>query len=409
MTGPESQQGPYGSFRDLPSYIEMAQMVRTGKLLTRIVARETRPDLVRIEAEMVELADLVDEFYHLLGPRNWIFHDQLSTATVSEILGANLPAHEAEAHFISLYRDPETLDRMVRALHRFDALRIRSNHIDRAVDHYHAERFDSCTLTLITVMDGFVNDVDRAERRGLHARDPDEMAAWDSVVGHHQGLYHAHQSFTRTIKKNIEEEVHELYRHGIVHGMVLNYDNPIVATKAWNRLFAVADWATAREKQRQPVEPEPKLRDMLDRLAKTRREKERIEAWRPSSFTEGDPGLQATTAYQVSHEYLDAWKNGNYGRMAARIAKDRLAGGINKAAGEVRERYEDSTLSSFAIRTIDHTAPAVAEVVGSAVINGETRELRLRWLRHDDGGRPVVDDDEGRWVLFVWDPWALLS
>jgi hypothetical protein len=57
-------------------------------------------------------------------------------------------------------------------------------------------------LTLLSVMDGFVNDVDHGERRGLHARDADEMGAWDSVVGHHMGLTHAHLSFTKPFRRH---------------------------------------------------------------------------------------------------------------------------------------------------------------------------------------------------------------
>ncbi|MBK9343935.1 MAG: hypothetical protein IPN07_13140 [Dehalococcoidia bacterium] len=99
-------------------------------------------------------------------------------------------------------------------------------------------------LHLIAVMDGFVNDFEPGERQGLHSRQPGEMAAWDSVVGHHMGLTHAMATFTKTIKKRVGDEVFELHRHGIMHGSVVRFDNVVVATKAWNMLFAVADWAT---------------------------------------------------------------------------------------------------------------------------------------------------------------------
>jgi hypothetical protein len=52
----------------------------------------------------------------------------------------------------------------------------------------------------------------------------------------------------KRFSKTSNEEVFELYRNGIVHGVLLNFNNAVVASKAWNRLFAVADWATSREK-----------------------------------------------------------------------------------------------------------------------------------------------------------------
>ena len=119
--------------------------------------------------------------------------------------------------------------------------------------------FDSAAFHLIAVMDGFVNDFEPDVRRGLASRDPDSMTAWDSVVGHHLGLTNALKDYQKTIKKRVDEEVLELHRHGIVHGAITKFDNVVVATKAWNMLFAVADWATATTKARQPEAPKPTL------------------------------------------------------------------------------------------------------------------------------------------------------
>src|SRR5262249_15562979 len=114
---------------------------------------------------------------------------------------------------------------------------------------------------LLSVMDGFVNEFESV-RRGLHARETEDLNAWDSVVGHHMGLTSAHRTFTKSKGATSEEPVCELYRNGIVHGMLLDYDNDVVATKAWNRLFAVMDWAKAREKEQEPAKPQPTWREV---------------------------------------------------------------------------------------------------------------------------------------------------
>jgi hypothetical protein len=61
--------------------------------------------------------------------------------------------------------------------------------------------------------------------------------------------------------------LYELYRNGIIHGTLLNYDNDVVATKAWNRLFAVVDWAKARTKEQQPPRAEPTWWEVFAQLA----------------------------------------------------------------------------------------------------------------------------------------------
>ncbi|WP_150462363.1 hypothetical protein [Nesterenkonia ebinurensis] len=105
--------------------------------------------------------------------------------------------------------------------------------------------------------------------------------AWDSVAGHHLGLSHAHQSFVKGFYKTDTVEVTELFRNGIMHGTLVNFDNEVVATNAWNRLFAVADWADARERQVKPVEPTPTLRESLNRWQDIQDQKARIAGFRP--------------------------------------------------------------------------------------------------------------------------------
>jgi hypothetical protein len=45
------------------------------------------------------------------------------------------------------------------------------------------------------------------------------------------------------------------------HPDLVNFDNDIVATKAWNRLFAVADWAASRQKRAIPPDPKPTMKE----------------------------------------------------------------------------------------------------------------------------------------------------
>src|SRR5690606_28486832 len=130
---------------------------------------------------------------------------------------------------------------------------------------YQDGRFYSCVLVLLSVMDGFVNDFEPARRRGLHARESAEMSAWDKAAGHHQGLANAHRIYNQRVSKLDSSEQFDLRRNGIVHGMLPNFDNPVVATKAWNLLFAVADWADGEAARLTPKEDEPTLRENLRR------------------------------------------------------------------------------------------------------------------------------------------------
>lgn len=113
------------------------------------------------------------------------------------------------------------------------------------------------------------------------------MVAWDSVTGHHLGLTNALTPFLNTIKKRVDDEVFELHRQGIVHGSVTDFNNAVVATKAWNLLFAVVDWsiATAKKVKDDEKRPEPGWRKTLSSLAEYGRRKKARDQFAPWTVT----------------------------------------------------------------------------------------------------------------------------
>ena len=62
----------------------------------------------------------------------------------------------------------------------------------------------------------------------------------------------------KSIRARMDEPVCEVYRHGIMHGMVTDYDNDVVASKAWCMLFAVGDWVDAEARKRETEDEDPR-------------------------------------------------------------------------------------------------------------------------------------------------------
>ena len=384
----------------------MRQLIRGGKLLTRVIARDQRKQLIEVEHQLNELTKLVDDFYALLGPRNWVFHDSLSTTDVKALL--HLTPDAAERQFIALY-SMESLRRYARHLNRHDALRIRMPLTELALQDHEAGRYYSTVFVLISVMDGFVNDFEQGQRRGLHARDADEMVAWDSVVGHHLGLAHAHRTFTKSTSKTSTDELAELQRNGIMHGTLLNFNNVVVATKAWNRLFAVADWATSREKQLVEPPKQPTFRELLVTIRTTEAAKKSMATWRPSVLLSDDPDLAADTVQTATATYLDAWVAKNFGAMASTLSSLVAHNSVGKTAGLVREECNDQTLDRYEIVRLSHEAPAVVEVDVTLTLNGVAKPARLRWIRERNDGSPAAPNEQGVWKLVTWGPYAMLN
>lgn len=254
-----------------------------------------------------------------------------------------------------------------------------------------------------------MNDHEPGIRKGQAAREPDEMVAWDSVVGHHLGLTHVLKTFRKTFKKRIDEEVFELYRHGIVHGMVTRFDNAIVATKAWNMLFAVRDWATASKKASEPVAPDPTWRDLMERIQKNARTKAALDAWQRSSYRVGATGFEELEIFGLTTEFLGAWSARNFGTMA-RICNRRFLTGDtdNHIAGELRGLFEGFDLADFYIEQIENSAPAVWTARGVARVNDSPGTFECRWIAEDEDGNPGYGSESLRWRLvcspMVWTP-----
>lgn len=395
----------YPSARDLPSVAEMLTQIQGMKLLTRVVARKQRAKLIELEAHVLELTQTVDEFYALLGSRHWIFHDDLNVEKVKALVTHD--AEAAERAFIEMYRDPEILRFMIRRLNRLPAMRRRMDLIEKAQIDYEEDRFYATVLVLITVMDGFVNDVQPERRRGLHARDADDLAAWDSVVGHHMGLMNAHQTFTKSTYKTSSEPLSELQRHGIVHGTLLNYDNVVVATKAWNRLFAVADWARSLEKQ--TPTPQPSWRELFQQMARNEAAKKALAEWQPRRLEADDSTLGDEDVYKRALAYLEAWKARNYGAMASLISPAVAESPPGKIAGVVRSEFEEWELEGFVIQSADFEAAAVCELEVEFALADGARNARMRWIREAADGTPAMPNEQGTWFLYLWGPWAMLN
>ncbi|MDF1595124.1 MAG: hypothetical protein P1T08_03330 [Acidimicrobiia bacterium] len=410
-TSDSSGTSPYRSAHDLPSFVEMRQQLKAFKALTFFVMREKRSEIAELETRMNEMADRVDAFYERLGARHWVFTDWMNLREVDAILDETSTPDEAEHRLIELYRDAEATKWHLLRLRGVPGLSERHHLLVRAREDYDAGRFDACTLLLISVMDGFVNDFEASERQGLAARDADEMVAWDSVTGHHLGLTNALKPFLKTIKKRIDEEVFEVHRHGIVHGSVVNFNNIVVATKAWNLLFAVVDWsiATTKKATEDTKPPPPTLRETFGRLAEHGRKKKARELFEPWTISREREAFDSDEVVALSKLFFEAWQKKQWGKLVP-LMPPQLIG--HKSAGQAAEYakswFDMHEVTDVVLERVEYTQSCVAEARGKATIDGTTGNLRLRWVRYDNEGNLALNDEGGSWHLAVVAPHTYL-
>jgi hypothetical protein len=393
----------YDSAHDLPSFIEFSKQLNGLKLLGFLLPKNQRSELKKLEAQIKEMGDAVDDFYKLLGDRHWIFHDNLNLEKVRTILMHNQGVEDAERQFIALYNDPEFLRFAIVRCNGFEALLKRKHLIEKACDDYFAGRYYACIYLLLSIVDGFVNEFER-EHRGLHTRTSEELSAWDSPISHHKGIGSVHRIIFKEISVTITEPVEELYRNGIMHGTVLNFDNIIVATKAWNLLFAVMDWATAKTKAEAPKPPETTWKEVFNQVIEYDKDKKLLDAWSPYILRKGDADFEADLAFVACTDYLEAWKNKNYGKMSTYLSSMITSRHGNAMPKIVREDYAAYPLETFDILALNHAAAALSEIeVKIKVTDKDERTATLRWLYEGkDGEHTILPKGNGEWRLMSW-------
>jgi len=408
-TNPPPTSG-YPTAYDIPQFKKMREEMTALQLLL-VLKPSMRGEFEKLKTEFERIVGTVERFYKVLGERHWVFHDNLKLEPLVAVLRAEDP-DEAESALIAQYQDAERMKWVLMRTKNVREMRARAELIDAAYRDYHEGRYYAVVLVLLTVMDGFVNDVGQ-NRRGLHTRDGEELVAWGSVTAHHQGLASTQASFTKSFNKTNTDPVFELYRNGIVHGNLTNYDNLVVASKAWNRLFAVIDWAQALDKAKVPEPPTPSLGESLRKLADTGRQKREMEKWKPRAKSVERDGLEAVMGEPVvraAASMLDAWKSKNYGRLAPFMHEFVKPKSRNAFIGQVRSRFEATRLESYDLLRVELRGPGCAHVWVHLTVEGSVLESEMRWLYVDaDKHVQVETDPRGKWQTVQTDPLSIVG
>lgn len=385
---------------DMPSFVDLQQKAAGLSLMKWLLPKEQRKEFEELRAELSKLAALVDDFYAELGARGWIFHDTLPTSRIRGEVLSTASADDAEAALCEIYRDRDQLRFMIGQSMQLPDMRPRRDLVERASEDFAAGRYYSSVLVLLTVMDGFVNDVENTHR-GLHARDKAELQSWDTPVGHHMGLVATQRSFTKSYSRRVEEEFHDLARNGILHGNITNFDNVIVASKAWNRLFAVIDWARSHERRDAPKPDEPTWSETIARMRDTAAMKRALEVWKPSSGVATTPDdYEKHPSMMAAAEFLGLWQARNWGYLAPLFAPIGKSPAGDESPSQVRSSFAMYQITGFTIHGYNVQAAAISVVECTLNFDKGSVEASLRMTFVDEFGDPRVEGiDEGKWKM----------
>ena len=211
---------------------------------------------------------------------------KLEDAEQAILIYENEGINKAEEFLVNSI-SPEWVEKHVFWLEHIGGFQSRYILAKKSLEDYKAERYYASILVNLTLIDGWVNELNiiNNHRKGFFA-DDSNLSAWDSITAHNKGLQALKELFSIPRMKTHTEEITIPYRHGIMHGMDLGYDNKIVAAKCWLALFAVREWAIKANKD-ELLEPKIEIkqdiswRELIYQIKKSQENINSYNNWKP--------------------------------------------------------------------------------------------------------------------------------
>ena len=363
---------------------------------------------IKTQAEILKVPDQFNERFSSLG---WIAYESMNMEVMKSAISIyDSEGKDAAEQFLVDSYDEECLEWGVRWFNGHPEFRRRIRLAELARDDYMAGPYHACIPLLLSMLDGLVNDV--SKHVGFFAESSD-MTAWDCIAAHESGLQSLSSLMTKGRNKTNEDTISIPYRHGILHGRELAFDNKLVAAKAWAALFAARDWAMAIADGKKSPKPKQEVswRELLGQIAENGRQKKLLKDWKPRLNEEidylpyaGDASqLPIGTPERAVAEFIENWMLKRYGLIAGALLYF-TDDSLGKKSGRAKEDFGRYIPMSYKVISIEDQAAAVSHVEVEIEFKDEDKQISkpvsVRAIYQDENNNPMVrTEGSGAWKI----------
>lgn len=410
--------------RENPSYVKMTEELKGIELVAKgvsflgklgLINEETLEHIGQIpkmKKDLEEHRNMPDSFNEHFSELGWVAYESMNMDLMRNAveLADKGSVGEAEDMLVE-YFDEKNLEVMLTRMHALEEYLPRKELLNMAKEDYLAGRYHASIPVVLMAIDGIVNDV--SKQKGFFAGGVD-LEVWDSIAAHSSGLQNLNKLFNESRKKTTTEEIFLPYRHGIIHGRDLGYANKKVATKVWAVLFVIRDWAVALRDNKRADDKEDEKSSWIETVKtvlESKKEQEKIASWKPRNIKAGDdyPLLGVAEEYgegtpeRALVEFMQYWRNNNYGAMAQliKLIFDEMP--ISTLAGQIRESFQENALTQFRILNVKDVAASISEVIiETDILSNEElckKEFNVRMIYDKDGKTVVGGEPGGKWLV----------
>ncbi len=196
---------------------------------------------------------IAEEFNPVFASRGWIACNVINTEAAAAALQAAAGDRWGEAdEILAEAYSPDLVRLHVRDLGKLRCFKNRLALAQLAVDDYEAGRFHACIPVTLALLDGLGQELTGAN----FFRNTRRIKAKESFLEIGPGVTELLQAMSKARNATTTDAISIPFRHGILHGTDLGYNNRIVAAKAWAALLSVGHYAAdylARLLRRSPA------------------------------------------------------------------------------------------------------------------------------------------------------------
>jgi hypothetical protein len=363
---------------------------------------------IKERADILKVPDRFNERFANLG---WIAYESMNMEVMQEAIKIyDTEGRDTAEQFLADSYDADCLEWGIRWFNGSPEFRRRIRLAKLAREDYLAGRYHACIPLLLSMLDGLVNDV--SKHVGFFAESTD-VTAWDCIAAHESGLQSLASLMTKGRNKTNEENISIPYRHGILHGRELAFDNKLVAAKVWAALFAARDWAVALTDGKKTPKPkeENSWSEILAQLAENNRQKKLLKEWKPRNNEEipylphtGEAShLPSGTPERAVAEFIENWIAKRYGLIAKSLLYF-TDDSLGKKSGRAKEDFGRRVPISYKVLSIEDQAAAISHVEVELTFEGENeptfKQASVRAIYQDTENNALVrTESNGVWNI----------
>lgn len=374
-------------------------------------------EAAELAKQVEEMTTIPDLFNDIFSDNGWIFFESMEIDAAKRAIELSKSGGmDVAEEFLASYFSPEWVEKRIIWLKHVQGFRERFELAKLALEDYKAKRYYASVLVVLSLIDGWVSELNIIDfqRHGFFS-EKSQLVAWDSMAAHPKGLVKLQKIFSKSRMRTRTEEIRIPYRHGIVHGMDLGYNNEYIAAKVWAALFAVREWAVKAVKgELEPPKLEPGMEktfwESIENYQRVRKESERLKQWQPREVIIGQtiPATGTIEDYTPNTperkvvEFLSYWNRNNYGFMAKCFAPF-----LQMSPREVRDQFSHIHLMGFELKALNEVSIAIADITVKLLLEKEVPdseeiyEFRLA-LNDERGELTYIDRPNTFWGITMW-------